>query len=747
MSDLFLETLRFIITAVFVLYLWRAGIKGGIHRQRGWSYILLGFSLILFGMAIDITDNFPSLNKYVIVGDTEAEAFLEKVVGSLFGFIFLGIGFYIWFPIVVKFKETQAALLGAHDELELKVEERTGELSRELDERNRIELALMKNEKFLSEVLNSIQDGISVLDKDLNILRVNSFMDSLYAHKAPLIGKKCYETYHGLAEPCDKCPTLRTLESGKKELEVVPYVTEQGVEGWLNLYTFPMIDSGTGQVEGVIEFVQDITDRMKTKQDLMESKKRLAEKSAFLDNILYSSTDMAIAATDQDFRITYYNPMAEKLFGYSAEEVIGKTVMEVHLKEKVAPERFDNAIATVKKEGSYSYKVEQQTGNGRRLIESRVTGIIDRDRRTIGYVLMSRDVTERDRAEKALRKSEALLNKAQHIAKIGHWELDIKANKLSWSDETYRIFEISPGEFGASYDAFLALLHPGDREAVDKAYNDSIKNRVPYEIIHRIIFPDKRTKFVHERCETTYDEAGAPAFSIGTVQDITEIRKAEEKLRTALSEKEVLLQELHHRVKNNMQIISSLCKLQMTHMKNEETIDALKENQDRIMSMALVHEKLYNCKSLAEIDASDYFNELVTAICNSYRIGNELIVCRVSARDIILSIDTLIPCGLIVNELVTNSLKHAFPKDRKGEILVDITKAPPDKITLTISDDGVGMPEEIDLEKTETLGFQLVNILTQQLEGRIELERKKGTTFRITVYEGTVQSTQESPSP
>ena len=210
-----------------------------------------------------------------------------------------------------------------------------------------------------------------------------------------------------------------------------------------------------------------------------------------------------------------------------------------------------------------------------------------------------------------------------------------------------------------------------------------------------------------------------------------EAKVHEEKLKKSLVEKELLLREIHHRVKNNMQIISSLLNLQAGYLKDQNAIGALKESQVRIMSMAMIHENLYKSDTLTGINFMEYANHLIKNLFHTYNINMEKIKVNIIANEIYLDIDTAIPCGLIINELVTNSVKHAFPGDRSGMIIIQIEQKG-NMYYLTVSDNGIGIPPEKDIKNTETLGLLLVNSLVGQLEGTLEINREEGTTFHIT---------------
>ncbi len=212
--------------------------------------------------------------------------------------------------------------------------------------------------------------------------------------------------------------------------------------------------------------------------------------------------------------------------------------------------------------------------------------------------------------------------------------------------------------------------------------------------------------------------------------EIAERKIVEEALNKSLKEKDVLLKEIHHRVKNNLQIVSSLLSLQSQYIDDPDSVEIFTESQSRIKSMALIHEKLYQTGDLTRINLSEYTDKLVSDLFRSYSVNTYLVKYEVESKDILLDINTAIPCGLIINELVTNSIKHAFPHQRSGKIRIEIERQD-HAFLLKVADDGVGLPENLDVKNAKTLGLQLVTNLTRQLDGVIKLDRKGGTCFEI----------------
>jgi two-component sensor histidine kinase len=227
-----------------------------------------------------------------------------------------------------------------------------------------------------------------------------------------------------------------------------------------------------------------------------------------------------------------------------------------------------------------------------------------------------------------------------------------------------------------------------------------------------------------------HTEQGTLVTSI--IRDTTERRQTEERIKASLREKEVLLKEIHHRVKNNLQVTCSLLKLQSAYIQDKQALQMFAESQNRLRSMALVHEKLYQSSDLSRVNFSEYVQSLAALLFRSYSVDFNRIRLQVEADEAFLTIETAVPCGLILNELLSNCLKHAFPERRPGEIRIQIIGSPGgDWLTMAVTDNGVGLPPGFNVEKSETLGLQLVRTLARQLNTRLEVSAGRQTEFKI----------------
>jgi PAS domain S-box-containing protein len=226
-------------------------------------------------------------------------------------------------------------------------------------------------------------------------------------------------------------------------------------------------------------------------------------------------------------------------------------------------------------------------------------------------------------------------------------------------------------------------------------------------------------------------QTGEGPMILSVILDLSERKQSEKRIQDALQQKDLLLREVHHRVKNNLQVIHSLLDLQALKSKDSELVDMLRDSQNRVRSMSLIHQTLYQSQNFAQVDFQRFLGELLPRLTEAYGSLSHQVRIVINAHDVKLPINEAIPCGLIVNELVSNALKHGFPAHQAGQVEVDIREVEGNWIELSISDDGQGIPQDLDLARTDSLGLQLVNLLTQQLHGQLDIRRAKPTCFSL----------------
>lgn len=338
-----------------------------------------------------------------------------------------------------------------------------------------------------------------------------------------------------------------------------------------------------------------------------------------------------------------------------------------------------------------------------------------------------------------------------------HW----MGRELKKSEEKYRnIFENSTiGLYRTTPDGRILMANPAllqmlgyssfeelsrrnlEEEGYEPGYPRSeFKERIEKEGVVKgmesaWIRSDGTRLFVRESARAVKDEKGNTLCYEGTVEDITEKKKAEEKLRFYLKEKETLLREIHHRVKNNLQVLLSLLRIQSRRIKDQHDLRLYKESQDRVRSMALIHEELYQSKDYAQVNFSQYIRTLSSRLFHAYKVDTNRIRISIEAEEISLDINKAVPLGLVLNELLTNAIQHAFEKNKGGTVQIQLHSLDKNQIRLGVKDDGKGFPQNVDFRNSDSMGMQLVCDLVKQLKGDIELKREKGTSFQIT-FEG-----------
>jgi len=341
--------------------------------------------------------------------------------------------------------------------------------------------------------------------------------------------------------------------------------------------------------------------------------------------------------------------------------------------------------------------------------------------------ILKSEILERNKAEDALRDSEEryrqLFEISPHPMTVHNGKVFLLVNPAS-----ARLHKVShPNDLHGK--SIWDFTYPDCLDEVQNKLKRIITGNEPVHISEIKALALDGTVSCIEVASVATCFKGAPAIlSIG--RDITEAKKSEERLKASLEEKELLLREVHHRVKNNLQIISSLLKLQSRYVGEKSIQNVLDDIENRLQSMALIHEKLYQSKDLSRIDLKSYLDSLVSHLFQVVGTDSTRITLKKSVQQIELGVEIALPCGLILNELVSNCLKHAFPGGGQGEIQISV-KSVEGKIELMVADNGIGTPISTDISNVKTLGLRLVHALVNQLHGELTIDNAKGTCFKI----------------
>lgn len=339
------------------------------------------------------------------------------------------------------------------------------------------------------------------------------------------------------------------------------------------------------------------------------------------------------------------------------------------------------------------------------------------------------EIEERQRAEQARQESEqAFRTLAESVPQLV-WicnpdGLNVYFNRR-WVDYTGLTLEESYG------NGWNTPFHPDDKQPAWNAWTRAVESGGTYRIECRLRRADGSYHWFLTKGVPMRDPTGRIVRWFGTCTDIDELKCAQEEQRRSLIEKDTLLKEIHHRVKNNLQIISSLLSLQQTSLKDPLAAAVLKESRQRILSMALIHERLYSSPKMDEIDFGDYTKGIVGELFNSYGGIASHVTSRLDVSPVLLKIDQAIPCGLILNEVITNALKYAYPTGRAGEVTIELKETPAGHVLLRISDRGVGLPEGLNWKNGQSLGLRIVNVLAEQLGAALSIHSVPGVTFTL----------------
>lgn len=456
--------------------------------------------------------------------------------------------------------------------------------------------------------------------------------------------------------------------------------------------------------------------------------KALGDSEVRQHTILNTLAD-ALISFDDKWVIVNVNPAAEKTFGYTADELIGQ---KITLLLSLDSQRTDKAHTKASEPDPPIILARKLEMEGRRKDGSLFPMEVDvapmRLENWRGFVGIMQDITKRKKAEEALREAAALNDRIIEASPIGLSLYDRSGQCIAANNSIAEII-------GATRDQVLAQnyndIDSWKKSGLFEAAKNAVTNQKNYRHEYDVITSFGKRAFFD--CIFVPFKIRHKQRLLFMMDDITERKEAEKQQERALAEKETLLKEIHHRVKNNMQIVSSLLYLQSQKTENIEALAVIKESKDRIKAMGLIHEKLYTSGDLARINIYDYIQTLCQYLSQSYVLPGS-VKFIVDAEDIFFSVDKAIPCGLIINELVTNSLKHAFQDRRPGEIHIKLSRTA-DRMALCVQDNGIGLTAEYDENSLNTLGMKLVRTLADQLEASLEFQGDNGLkcviVFRI----------------
>ena len=614
---------------------------------------------------------------------------------------------------------------GRHIELKaFKVGDGLGISFSDITERVQFEAELVQQKSLLESIFRAAPDALVVTDTERKIVMGNPGLFRLFGFQAKEMLGRGARIFYESGDEYARQEELRFNLNAEEMLK--PYIVNYRRK---NGETFPgetvgtVIKDSEGEVLGYLGLMRDVSERLQAEQ--MEREREEVYRALFENN---HST--MILLDPEDGEIIDANPAACSFYGYSRAELIEKKIVEINtLSESEVQGRINQA----KENGQQFYFRHRLASGELRDVEVHSGPILIRGRKLLCSIIY--DVTNRKLAEEALLMSES---KHKHLAEVspsGIWQTDAAGNGTYASPRWCEITGISADN--AAGTGWTRTLHPEDKELLYREWIPKARAEGRFRAEYRYVRPEESIVWVLCIATPEMDGQGQITGWVGTITDITELKQQEaslrenqERLSASLLEKVVLLREIHHRVKNNLQIISSLLQLQ-ARQGTPEIVSALGESERRVKVMAHLHEKLYQSGDLQHIDTPGFLCSLIDDIRASQTSPHLPVSITQEIEQIELNLDQAILVGQILSELLSNAIKHAFPDNKGGEIRISLRRTARGQVELSLADTGVGLPNDFDSRKAESLGWRLVNALASKLGARIEVKRSNGTCISL----------------
>ncbi|AUB42733.1 DNA-binding response regulator, NarL/FixJ family, containings REC and HTH domains [Nostoc flagelliforme CCNUN1] len=590
------------------------------------------------------------------------------------------------------------------------------------EDRKQAEAALQESEARFQAFMNNSPVLAWITDADGRVLYSNqTYLRTFKLLPEQVIGQSIFDLYPDeiARQHFDQIQTVIQTNQVIEAIEVAS--RPDGTLGEFLVYKFPILGLSAQKLVGKVAI--DITERK-----ILE--RELAHKQKLLDTFI-NNAPVGITILDRQLRYSLINEALAEINGISAAAHIGKTLWEIvpDLAPRLEP-IFQNVLTTG--EAILDFEISGETPKLPGVIRTWLASYFpiqsEADQPiSIGIVVV--EISDRKRAEQMLELQAVITrNMAEGICLIHATDsVFVYANP-----KFEQMFGYEPGELIGQH---VSIVNYGDEHTTPEEVYQAIRTVVlqhgeaNYEVYN---VKKDGTPFWCRANASIFEHPEYGSVVVAIQQDITEHKQTQEEIKASLKEKEVLLKEIHHRVKNNLGIVSSLLQMQCRRTEDPVVTAILRNSQNRIASIALVHEKLYRSEDLADIDFAQYIPDLTTHLFDSYNVSSSQIQLKIQVDNASLDIETAIPCGLIINELVSNALKYAFVGNRRGEIEVKFYQESESTLALIIRDNGIGLPENFDSKKAKTLGITLVQGLVKQLRGKLEIDSDHGTQFKIT---------------
>lgn len=593
---------------------------------------------------------------------------------------------------------------------------------RDVTPRKKAEMALKENEEKFRGIFNNANDMITLNDmkedglpgKFLEVNDVTSERLGYTRDEMLNMGPRDIVAPEKLSEMPGNAAVLS--EKGHNIFEIL-HLTKEGKRIPVEVNNH-LINYNGRKISLAIS--RDITERQKAEEDLKNSEERF--------KILFENAPDLYFYSDLKGNIIDCNKATEKLTGYKKEELVGKNFTELNL---ISPSQIPKLVAKTA-EFALGRKPEPTELVFNRKDREKITVEIHAYMVTMQgqklFLGTARDITTRKKAELALKESEEKYRNLADLLPQMVIELNQKGEITFANRAVSELIGYSKKDLDTGFKPQKIVIHEDQKRVKENIMKTMMGEKLggnEYTALRK-----DGTKFPIVVYCSRITRNNKPAGIRAIILDYTELKEAQEEIQKSLEEKEMLLKEIHHRVKNNLLIISSLLNIQSRYIKDKESLDIFKESQNRARSMALIHERLYQSTDLKRINFGEYIRTLSTELFHAYEADPGSVLLKINVEDIFLDVNTAVPLGLIVNELITNSIQHAFPKGMKGEICIDFHPKD-EQYEFIVKDDGKGFLNNVDFRNTDSLGLQIVNSLTDQIDGEIEFDGEKGTEFKI----------------
>ncbi len=595
----------------------------------------------------------------------------------------------------------------------------------DITERKSRELELQRNEEKYKFLFDQSPNSMIIFEvKSDRIIDANTAAISMYGYSkeefkelaaVDLRPEREVEKYLKISEQGDHdSEEIRSFRGGFHK-------RKNGEEFIVDVYTRTTV---INDKKANIVVINDITEKYDYEQDLIKTNNIL--------NALIDNAPIGLVAVDAEGSVEeLWNPKAEEIFGWKRDEVLGKRLPYVpNNKLDEFEENLRKGLVTKR---SFITEIERVRKNGEKIYLREFVTPLKNSAGDVSKILMlTEDVTEKKKVELALVGSE---QKYRNLVEASHdlvWRIDIEGNFNFINNASSSILGYSPSEMIGN--SFIPYINPSKAEETLGVHESVIKGDVFESFPLEMVTADGELRHLSATAYPIVNDNGIITGCSGTATDITYLKNYQSQLEESLAEKEILIKEIHHRVKNNLAVISGLFALQAMHVDkdDDETLTILQESQSRIKSIAAIHEKLYQNHVFSSIEIKSYLTDFVLEISETYDRNDKQIDIEVHGDEVSLNVNQAVPFGILANELIVNAYKYAFKGKDEGEIKVSLNISG-DELIFSVADNGVGLAENFDINKLNSLGMTLIRTLAEQLNASFEWNTKRGegVTFKV----------------